>query len=84
MQITSDLPAPIDVDARLDEIANRYQGAGGLGMSLLNLVGGSAENLIDQLPTAVRQGLETGTVKALNQAMKAAHTSRSYVPHQKS
>lgn len=84
MKITSDLPVLIDLDARLDEIASRYRGAGGLGMSLLNLVGGSAESLIDQLPTSVRQGLEVATVKALNQAMRAAHTSRSYVPDQKS
>jgi hypothetical protein len=84
MHITTDLPALIDVDERLDELAKRYKAAGGLGMSVLNLVGGSAESLLEQLPKPVRQGLEAGTVKALNQAMKAAHSSRSYVPDQKS
>lgn len=84
MEITTDLPAPIDVDDALDALANRYKAASGLGMSVLNFVGGSAENLIDQLPKPVRQGLETATVKALSQAMKAAHSSRSFVPDQKS
>lgn len=84
MDITTDLPAVIDVDTQLDALAKRYKGASGLGMSVLNLVGGSAESLLDQLPTSVRSSLETATIKALNQAMKAAHSSRSYVPDQKS
>mgnify|MGYP003676974603 CR=1 FL=1 len=84
MQISTDLPVKIDVDAQLDQIAARYRGAGGIGMHVLNLIGGSAENLLDQLPKGVRQNLDAATVKALNQAMKAAHSSRSYVPDQKS
>lgn len=84
MQITTGLPATIDVDAELDAIAKRYKAAGGIGMHVLNLIGGSAENLLDQLPKGVRQNLDAATVKALNQAMKAAHSSRSYVPDQKS
>lgn len=84
MQIESNLPTAIDVDARLTEIAKRYKQAGGLGINVLNLIGGRADNLIDKLPSAVRRNLEAATVKALSHAMKAAHSSRSYVPDQKS
>lgn len=84
MDISSNLPAPIDVDARLDEIALRYKQAGGLGINVLNLIGGSAENLLDRLPLGVRSNLEAATIKALNHAMKAAHSSRAVVPDQKS
>ncbi|MEW9919319.1 EcsC family protein [Marimonas sp. MJW-29] len=84
MDIETVLPAEIDVEARLDTLARRYKGAGGVGISVLNVIGGSAENLIDQLPKGIRQNLETATVAALNQAMRAAHSSRSFVPDQKS
>ncbi len=83
MHITSDLPAEIDLEARLDALARRYRAAGGLGMNVLNLIGGSAESLIDRLPRPVRRNLEEATVKALEQAMRAAHSSRSYLPDQK-
>jgi hypothetical protein len=83
MQITSDLPAPIDVDAELEALAKRYRGASGVGMSVLNLIGGRAENLINRLPSPVRRSLEDATVNALGQAMKAANSSRSYLPDQK-
>ena len=72
MQIESNLPRVIDVEARLDQIAARYKSAGGLGINVLNVIGGSAEGLIDKLPSVVRQNLESATVKALHQAMKAA------------
>ena len=84
MKIESNLPTVIDVDARLNEIAKRYKQAGGVGISVLNLIGGGADSLIDKLPSSVRRNLETATVKALNHAMRAAHSSRSYVPDQKS
>ncbi len=84
MQIESDLPTTVDVEARLDQLAARYKGAGGMGINVLNLIGGSAEGLIDKLPGAVRRNLETATIKALAQAMKAATSSRSMVPDQKS
>ncbi|NOR32870.1 MAG: protein EcsC [Sulfitobacter sp.] len=84
MQIESDLPTTVDVDARLDHLAARYKGAGGVGINVLNLIGGSAEGLIDKLPGAVRRNLETATIKALGQAMKAATSTRSMVPDQKS
>tara|TARA_R110002049_G_scaffold23781_6_gene84660 strand:+ start:43803 stop:44570 length:768 start_codon:yes stop_codon:yes gene_type:complete len=84
MQIESNLPATVDVEARLDAIARRYKQAGGVGIHVLNLIGGSAEGLIDRLPGAVRRNLEAATMKALNHAMKAAHSSRGYVKDQKS
>jgi EcsC protein family len=84
MDISSDLPIPIDVDAQLQEIATRYKQAGGLGITLLNLIGGSAESLLKNLPEAVRGNLEAATLAALNHAMKAAHSSRAVVPDQKS
>ena len=84
MQIESNLPRVIDVEARLDQSAARYKSAGGLGINVLNVIGGSAEGLIDKLPSVVRQNLENATVKALHQAMKAATSSRSLVPDQKS
>ncbi|GLT08081.1 EcsC family protein [Sulfitobacter porphyrae] len=84
MDIKTNLPATIDVDAELDRLAKRYRAANGLGMNVLNLIGGSAENLLDRLPKALRTNLERATLSALQQAMKAAHSSRSVVPDQKS
>lgn len=83
MDITDTLPATVDVEAQLDQIAARYQAAGGVGIHVLNLIGGSADGLLDRLPAPVRRNLEGATTKALEQAMKAAHTSRAYVPDQK-
>jgi hypothetical protein len=74
---------PVDVDAQLDAIAKRYRAAGGLGMDVLNLIGGRAETLLGKLPEAARAGLQGATQRALEQAMKAAHSSRDYVPDQK-
>lgn len=84
MQIESNLPATVDVELRLDEIAKRYKQAGGVGINVLNLIGGQADNLIERLPNVVRSNLEGATIKALNHAMKAAHSSRRFVPDQKS
>lgn len=84
MDIKTSLPAKIDVDVELDRLAKRYRAANGLGMNVLNLIGGSAENLLDRLPNAMRANLERATVSALQQSMKAAHSSRGMVPDQKS
>lgn len=78
------LPAPIDVEAELENIARRYRQAGGVGISVLNMIGGQAENLLDRLPISVRNQLETATVRALDHAMTAAHKSRDHVPDQAS
>lgn len=79
-----DVVRPVDREATLDEIATRYRRAGGLGIEVLNLIGGQADGLLDRLPTSVRSKLEGATLSALEQAMKAAHSSRSVVPDQKS
>ncbi|WP_227271304.1 EcsC family protein [Roseobacter weihaiensis] len=79
-----EIQEPVDIDARLDALAARYRKAGGLGIDLLNLIGGRAEGLLDQLPATVRSGLDQATTRALEQAMKAAHGSRDMVPDQKS
>lgn len=84
MQIESNLPAAVDVEARLDQIAERYRRAGGVGINVLNIIGGSAEELLDRLPGAIRRNLETATIKALGQAMRAATSTRAMVPDQKS
>lgn len=78
------LPVAIDVEAELEKIARRYKGAGGVGINVLNLIGGQAENLLERLPTKVRTQLEGATVRALNHAMTAAHKSRGRVPDQAS
>ena len=84
MEIESNLPATVDVEARLDALAKRYREAGGMGIGVLNLVGGSADSLLKSLPDVVRRNLESATLAALTQAMKAASTSRALVPDQKS
>ena len=84
MQIENHMIEAIDVEAELDALAKRYKNAGGLGISVLNLVGGSADSLLKTLPEGVRGNLEAATVTALNQAMKAANSSRNVVPDQKS
>lgn len=78
------LPVAIDVEAELEKIARRYKGAGGVGINVLNLIGGQAENLLERLPIKVRTQLEAATVRALNHAMTAAHKSRGRVPDQAS
>lgn len=75
---------PLDVDAELDALALRYGRAGGVGIDVLNLIGGRAENLLDRLPKSARAGLQSATAQALEQAMTAAHLSRGYVKDQKS
>lgn len=84
MQIENHMIEAINVEAELDALAKRYKSAGGLGISVLNLVGGSADSLLKTLPEGVRGNLEAATVTALNQAMKAANSSRNVVPDQKS
>jgi hypothetical protein len=73
---------PVDSAAELERLAARYRAAGGIGMRLLNAVGGQAEGLLDKLPKGVRAGLNRGTERALVVAMDAAGRSRERVPDQ--
>ena len=73
---------PITLDHDIAVIAKRYRKAGGLGIQVLNLVGGQAENLLERLPDPVKDRLEETTTKALNVAVKAAARSRGVVADQ--
>lgn len=75
---------PIDLDHDIALIAKRYRKAGGVGIQVLNLVGGQAENLMERLPDGVKDKLEDATSKALNVALSAASRSRTVVPDQSS
>lgn len=65
--------------AELDALAKRHRAAGGIGMSVLTYVGGSAETLLEKLPQPVRDGLEGATERALHTAFDAAARSRGAV-----
>ncbi len=80
--IEHQLPVPVDVDAELELIARRYKAASGVGINVLNLIGGQAENLLERLPAGIRKQLDTATVRALEHAMSAASKSRDAVPDQ--
>lgn len=66
--------------AELDALARRHRAAGGIGMTVLTYVGGSAEGLVAKLPQGVRDGLEGATERALHIAFDAAARSRGAVP----
>ena len=76
------LITPPDTEAELDRLAARYSAAGGIGVQLLTMVGGKAEQLLERLPAPVRAKLEEGTERALKLAMRAAHSSRKALPDQ--
>lgn len=73
---------PLDAETRaaLEQLARRFRGADGIGMQVLALVGGQAENLIAKLPVPVREGLDGATRRALEVAFDAATRSRASVP----
>lgn len=83
-EILKDAPSlsPEQVAEELDALALRYQAASGLGINLLNALGGQVENLLDRLPLPVRSQLSTATGQALHLAMQAARQSRRVVPGQ--
>lgn len=74
--------SPPETEAELDRLAARYAAAGGLGVQMLTMVGGKAEQLLERLPDPVRVRLEDVTEKALQLAMRAAQSSRRAVPDQ--
>jgi len=73
---------PLDAEVELTRLAERYRGAGGSGVQLLNAVGGQAENLLEKLPKQTRAALNSATEQALHVAMSAADNSRRAVPDQ--
>jgi hypothetical protein len=79
----TDLVAAVDLDRELSALAQRHRRASGVGLQVLNFVGGQAENLLERLPDRVKDGLEDATTRALAIAMRAAIQSRGMVPDQK-
>lgn len=80
--MTANTLIPVDVEAELDRLAKRYAAAGGMGIQVLNLIGGRAESLLERLPAPVRDRLGEGTEAALHWAMRAAQSSRGLVGDQ--
>ncbi|QGX97507.1 protein EcsC [Roseovarius faecimaris] len=79
------LDAPITeetTEARLDALVRRHARAGNMGIQVLNLIGGQAENLLDRLPKEMRARLGDGAEQALRLAMEAAQRSRGVVGEQ--
>ncbi len=68
-----------EVEAGLAALVRRHRAANGLGMRVISLVGGSAENLLERLPDSVKNGLESVTRSALEVAFEAAQASRGVV-----
>lgn len=63
----------------LAALAKRFKNADGIGMQVLGLVGGQAEDLIEKLPQSVRGQLDRATKRALETAFNAASMSRTRV-----
>ncbi|MEP2534094.1 EcsC family protein [Shimia sp.] len=76
--------ADLDPEAELARLTTRYRNAGGLGIDVLNLLGGQAEGLLERLPVQIRDKLDGTTELALTQAMRAAQGSRKLVGEQQS
>jgi hypothetical protein len=74
----------MDTQTAIAQLARRHRAAGGVGLQVLNMIGGRAENLMERLPDQVKLGLEDATERALRVAMQAAKQSRGVVPDQKS
>ncbi|MCL3880872.1 EcsC family protein [Marivita sp. GX14005] len=72
-----------DTQVAIAALARRHKAAGGVGLQVLNMLGGRAENLLERLPAPVRSGLDGATERALRVALLAARQSRRAVPDQK-
>lgn len=70
-------------DPEIAALAKRHNAAGSIGMQLLNLIGGQAENLLERLPDSVKDKLENATLNALMVSLRAADASRQVVGDQK-
>lgn len=74
--------SPQETEAELQALVKRYQSAGGMGLSVLNLLSTQAESLLNKLPNGVQQQLGGATEQALHLAMQAACQSRRVLPGQ--
>lgn len=80
----SDIPVPVqelppEIAAELDRLARRFRQADGVGMQVLSMLGGQAEDLLGRLPMSVREGLDRATKRALEVAFDAAFHSRGRI-----
>ncbi|MDA5555269.1 EcsC family protein [Shimia sp. MMG029] len=83
VEILPDVPArEIDLDHELDALAASYQGASGLGMKVLGVLGMPVGGLLKSLPHEVQMGLGSATEIALTQAVKWADGSRGVIKDQ--
>lgn len=73
---------PVDTEAELDVLADRYRSANRAGVRVLNALGGGAEDVLARLPKPVRAGLDAASEQALWLAMRAAQRSRHAVTDQ--
>ncbi|EKE45784.1 hypothetical protein OCGS_0010 [Oceaniovalibus guishaninsula JLT2003] len=78
-----DTPQSVDLSpetrAALEKIVVRFRAADGIGMQVLSLIGGQAEDLIAKLPAPVRERLDAATRRALETAFDAAAMSRGRI-----
>lgn len=72
-----------DREAVLDALAARYRGANGIGMQVLALAGGQAENMLKRLPKSVSDQLDGLTRAALEASFDVAARSRVAFPDQR-
>lgn len=71
-----------DREAVLDALAARYRAANGVGMQVLAVIGGQAENVLKRLPDPVSDQLDNLTFKALETSFNVAARSRAALPDQ--
>lgn len=76
MTNTELIPLP-QTDQALDDLARRYRRAGNLGVQVLVMLGGTAENLLERLPDSAKDRLEEATERALRGAADVAAGTRA-------
>lgn len=72
----------LNPDEILDQLAAKHNEARGVGMQVIQMVGGRAESLLERLPVSVRKQLDGATKGALDAALQAAQSSRGVVADQ--
>ena len=73
-------PADPPLEVQIKELTIRYRNARGVGLKVLGALGAQADGLLDKLPAAARDGLDSATLKALQFSFEAAAKTRATVP----
>lgn len=73
-------PADPPLSDQVEQLAARYVASRGLGLKLLGALGAQADGLLDRLPQAARDGLDSTTLKALSLSSEVAARSRAAAP----